>query len=345
MHGFHKKTIEIKIKKWYNKLMIYIYGKNVLRICRETERSTHMDRDVMDRSEWEYLEDRTVSPLWRWTINILLVMLAIGLLFNIFVLINGFLHRRGFTNAFGVTPIVVVSDGEEEGLEDLVKSGDLLFAVSGDLKNYREGDTVAFTHGSVILIGNIASIEQRAGNALSFRVKAAYRDDPFQSEATPDNLIGDIDFRIPKLGFAVLFLATLPGRLIFVGIPLLFYLILLLIGAWYDGYLYRRARRTFLRPGTWQKVPLGEVAFWSYLSTALFTYAAIFYGTYDSCLTERHIKKRLAVAHAGAEPDPRELPVTHPVRMRHTRPIKPQRRKPRRAVSPVKPIAPISRDR
>ena len=303
-----------------------------------------MDKGVMDRSEWEELQERTVSPLWRWLVNLLLVMLAIGLLFNLFVLVNGFLYRHGFTTAFGVTPIVVVADGSEEGLEDLVRSGDLLFAVSGALKSYREGDTVAFTHGSVILIGNIASIEHREGNALSFRVQAAYRDDPFQSEATADNLIGDIDFRIPKLGYAVLFLASLPGRLILVGIPLLFYLLTLLIGAWYEGYLYRRARRTFLRPGTWQKVPLGEVAFWSYLSTALFTYAAIFYGTYDSLQTERHIKKRLAVAHAGGVPDERELPITHPVRLRHTRPIKPQRRRPRRAVSPVKPIPPISRD-
>ena len=304
-----------------------------------------MDKDIMDRSEWEDLEEHTISPLWRWIINILLVMLAIGLIFNIYVLVNGFLHRHGFTNAFGVTPIVVVADGEEKGLEDMVSAGDLLFAVSSDLKNYQEGDTVAFTHGSVILIGNISSIEHREGNALSFRVQAAYRNDPYQSEATKDNLIGDIDFRIPKIGYAVLFIASFPGRLITVGIPLLFYLILLLVGAWYEGYLYRRARRTFLRPGgSGQEVPLGEVAFWSYLTTALFTYAAIFYGTYDSCLTERRIKKRVAMAHAGAEPDPRELPVTHPVRLRHTRPLKPQRRKPRRAVSPVKPITPISRD-
>jgi len=303
-----------------------------------------MDKGLMARSSREDFEEPTISPVWRWVVNILLVMLALGVLFNVFVLVNGYLYRRGFTSAFGITPIVVVDDGNENGFEDMVQNGDLLFAVAGGMKEYREGDTVAFTHGSVVLLGNISSIEHREGNALAFQVQAAYRKDPFQTEATEENLIGDIDFRIPKLGFAVLFLATFTGRLIFIGIPLLFYFLMMLIGAWYDGYLYRRARRTFRRPDTGQKVPLGEVAFWSHFTTALFIYAAIFYGTYDSCLTERRIQKRLTAAHAGVKTDSRELPVTHPVRLRRTRPLRPQNRKPRRAVAPVKPIFPISRD-
>ena len=296
-----------------------------------------------EESLWIQREKRTAGIIARAIATVLTVVFALGALFNLYVLVNGFLKYNGYPSAFGITPIVVAEseDPDAKEYDDYVKPGDLLFALEKNMKQYVEGDVVAFSHNGIILIGKIASVENRNGNVLSFTVQASFLDDPFRDPATQDNLIGDIDYRIPNVGYFILFLATLPGRLVFIGIPLLIYLILLLVGAWMEGYAYRRARRTFLRPSSGKKVPLGEVAFWSYLSATLFALAALCYGTRDSNRTDRAMKKRAAAALAGVKTEPHTQPVTHPVRMRRNRPIKPQRRKPTRALKPAKPITPI----
>ena len=286
-------------------------------------------------------------PRIYWTVKIaaivLIVLFAVCTLFNVFLLVSSFFEQNGYPSAFGVTPIVVApsEDADDEALEDFVSPGDLLLASDQALEDYKEGELVAFTHHGVILIGEIAEIEKRGGSVMVFAVQAAYHENPFVDPSIQENLIGTIDHRIPVVGYFILFISSLPGRLIFVGIPLLVYLVLMVIEAWMEAEAYRRARRTFLRPGTRQKVPLGEVALWSYLSTSLFVLAALRFGTHDSRVTDRKLQKRAAAAHTPVEQDRFTIPVTHPVRMRRTRPLRPQRRRPLRPTHAVKPVTPI----
>ena len=304
-----------------------------------------MEEHVGYETESLYPELRAAKITARVIAIILTVLFGIGALFNIYVLVNSFLKQHGYPSAFGITPIVVVEgeDAETEKIEDIVKPGDLLFALERNMKDYEADDVVAFTHNGGILIGRITEIESKKGNILSFTVQAAYSENPFEPSATVENLLGDIDYRIPQVGYFILFLATLPGRILFVGIPMLIYLILLILGAWMEAREYRRARMTVLRPCKWDGgVPLGEVTAWSFLTATVLILAAVCYGTADSRATDRMMKKRMAAAHTDAvKPEPHTQPVTHPVRMRHTRAIKPQKRKPARPLSAVRPAVPI----
>ena len=284
-------------------------------------------------------------PRIYWTVRItaiiLIIVFTIGTVFNMYLLFNGFLKQSGYPSAFGVTPIVVTpSEDAEEELEDFVSPGDLLLVYDKDLKEYEEGELVAFTHHGVILVGKITEMEQRQGSVVVFAVQAAYHEDPFVDPSIMNTLIGSIGHRIPVIGYFILFVSSLPGRLIFVGIPLLIYLVLLIVEAWLEAEAYRRARRTFLRPGTFEKVPLGEVAFWSYLSTSLFVLAAIRFGTHDSRVTDKALKKRYTAARTPVKQDRFTIPVTHPVRMRRNRPLRTKKTRAPRAVRAVTPIHP-----
>ena len=296
-----------------------------------------------DRDRFQYKHPRIYWTV-RITAIVLIVIFSFATLFNMYLLVNGFFRQNGFPAAHGITPIVVEpsEDADAESLEDYVSPGDLLLVYDKDLKDYEEGELVAFTHHGVILIGKITEIEERRGSVLVFNVQAAYHDNPFVDPSIQNSLIGSVNHRIPAVGYFLIFISSLPGRLILVGIPLLIYLILLFVEAWLEAEAYRRARRTFLRPGTFEKVPLPEVALWSYLSTSLFVLAAIRFGTHDSRRTDKRLAKAAAAAHTPVPRDRFTIPVTRPVRMRRNRPLRrTHRAKPLRAVRPVPPVTPI----
>lgn len=223
---------------------------------------------------------KEANPVLGFFARLVIVTLAICLLFNLYVITVNFLKKRNNASAFGVTPIVVVRG--EEKLDDFVKPGELLFAFGKRMEKYSEGEKVAFSRNGWIYIGEIVGSEEENGVPAAFRVRAKYSEEEYRQRATESNLLGEISLRIPLLGYFILFLASLPGRILFVGTPLFVYLILLLCTE-----LRERRLQEFPKP---VPTPLPEkkpgkpdpryIPGPTFLLTSLLTVSAIYYGTH-----------------------------------------------------------------
>ena len=321
---------------------------------------------------------RRASLIGQILMILLIVGLALGSVFNIYVIVNRVLREKGYPRAFGVTPIVV-APSEDAELEDVVYPGDLLFAFEQDLEKYQPDEIIAYTYNGIVLIGIIDSSEVDSQGVVRFIIWATAHESVYEPTATLDNLLGEIQVRIPLIGYFVLFLGTLPGRIIFVGIPLMVYIILMLIGFYEDYAVTRQGgesefpkHRRKPVPGIpvaaataakapRQTVPKGRPASepsgaWLYLTTIVMTMAAIAYGTYDFKNEEKLDAKRLAARAAAQKGKPAPCPcqaavlsalsdqgdpaMSRPVKIQPTRAIRPRRSRSVRPVTPRK-VAPV----
>ena len=289
----------------------------------------------MDRSKIEYV--RKPPALVRFAVGFLIVVFGIGFLLNMYLAINGMLHERGVPHAFGFTPIVVAESEGDEYVRDMVKPGDLLFAVDTGIKTYDVGDSVAFYRGNYILIGEIVEARTSTTGIPSFRVKAVYEKNAYNTPATEDNMIGKISVQIPELGFLVLFMASIPGKVIFVGIPLLMYLIMLFVS---DQVVRKEHIETEAEKRARARIAGASNPLWTVLLVTMPTVAAIIWGTRR--LQERKPKKpKLQRGELKPEPECPFKPLLentpglitqsqscHPVRMRANRAVKPVKLRP-----------------
>ena len=270
-------------------------------------------------------------------LSILITLFAIGCLFNMYVIANWFAADTRFPSALGIIPIAVVEGDtvDENGtpLEDVVKPGELLLAFKRDIKDYEVGETVAFGYNGVILIGNIDRIETRNSGMVRFVIEAVSRDEVYQPTANENNLLGEIAVRIPLLGYFFAFVGTLLGRIIFVGLPLLIYLILLIIGIRQEAVdiYYSGGYGEPVYSSSKYAYPFDKVSGAAFLTGIVLSAAAIVCGNNLSRKVDKQQKKQLAVAQASYGVSnqmmmnrPRTIRSTRPVRATRIRAIEPR---------------------
>lgn len=289
-------------------------------------------------------------PLFvRIVISTLSVIFALGILFNTLVLINAHLEKYDYATAFGFSPIAVMppADGSPP---DIVEGGDLLFAIERGMQKYEVGDPVAYWANGTLLIGEVSYIEGDPESPTIF-VRAAFSEQSYATPATESNLLGEIVVRIPYLGYFVLFLTTLLGRILFVGIPFLIYLILLLLEirrerleeAEWEGDLPepewepRRRVAVFARTAKQMR----RYAPWAFLMTAAITVAAIHFGTSESRRIDKQAKKLAKAQRADSAfsllPTPQSEQFVQPKKLRSVRAVRAMRP---RATRPATRISP-----
>ena len=274
-------------------------------------------------------------PLFvRIVIRTLSVIFALGILFNTLVLINAHLEKYDYATAFGFSPIAVAPPAEGSPA-DIVEGGDLLFAIKRGGKTYEVGDTVAYWANGTLLIGKISYIEGDPEHPTIF-VRAAFSEQSYATPATESNMLGEIVVRIPYLGYLILFLTTLLGRIIFVGIPFLIYLILLLLEirrerleeAEWDGDRpeseWKSRRRVAVLARTEKQIR--RYAPWVFLMTAAITVAAIYFGTSESRRIDRQAKKSAKAQRADSAfsllPTPQSAQFVQPKTLRSVRAVR-----------------------
>ncbi len=275
------------------------------------------------------------------------VIFTLGIVFNTLVLVNEQLEKYDYATAFGFSPIAV-APSEDGAPQDIVEDGDLLFAIERDIKKYEVGDSVAYWTNGAILIGKVSYIEGDPENPILF-VRAAFSEQSYATPATQENMLGEIAVRIPYLGYFILFLTTLLGRVLFVGIPFLIYLILLLLEIrrekqeeteWEDDEdlpfepdpQERMRRRVGIYTRTAEQ--MNRYAPWAFLVTALITSGAIHFGTADSRRIDKQAKKLANAKKPVAEGVEVLLPVPQSERF-----VRPQKLRSTRSVRPVRPRA------
>ena len=162
----------------------------------------------------------------------LIVVLLPLLIINLTLIIKGSLNPDMPPDLFGTAPLAVTTDamaGEEEGCFD---DGALIFVklLNADEKEtLKEGDVITFRSEELFVTYRITEVVRgEDGSVHSFRAigdKDAKEGVNVPLTVSPENVIGVVTGSVAGLGGFAMFLQTPVGVLVFVGIPVVAYLI------------------------------------------------------------------------------------------------------------------------
>ena len=162
----------------------------------------------------------------------LIVVLLPLLIINLTLIIKGSLNPDMPPDLFGTAPLAVTTDamaGEEEGCFD---DGALIFVklLNADEKEtLKEGDVITFRSEELFVTYRITEVVRgEDGSVHSFRAigdQDAKEGVNVPLTVSPENVIGVVTGSVAGLGGFAMFLQTPVGVLVFVGIPVVAYLI------------------------------------------------------------------------------------------------------------------------
>ena len=159
-------------------------------------------------------------------ISILLcIIFSFMLVCNMTIIIKGTLYPERPPSVLGITPMVVLSGSMSGDAEDHIEVGDLIFVGKTEAEELEVGDVIAFMEGKVVVTHRIIDIQRDENGALLFTTKGDANNAQDQRPVTESNLVGIYKARIPKVGDFALFLQTPMGMVLFIGLPLLAFII------------------------------------------------------------------------------------------------------------------------
>lgn len=199
---FHRKTIYRHISK-----VVGGKGSNFMNDERKTKRK---------RSELQ----RTLSVIGL----ILCVIFGFMLLCNLTIIIKGTINPERPPSVLGITPMVVQSGSMSGDAPDHIEVGDLIFTGKADIEKLKAGDIISFMEGKIVVTHRITAISTAEDGSLLFTTKGDANNTE-DAPVTADRIVGVYIGRIPKLGDFAMFLQTSLGMIIFVGVPLLAFII------------------------------------------------------------------------------------------------------------------------
>lgn len=154
---------------------------------------------------------------------VLCVILGFVLVCNLTIIIKGSIHPEEPPSIFSVTPLVVVSESMEGTQDGRIDKGDLIFVKDIEYDELKIGDVITFRANNGDLVTHRIIRVDDEGN---FVTKG---DNPLNDEDKPslteDRFIGIVTGRIPKIGDFALFLQTTWGMALFVGVPLIAFIL------------------------------------------------------------------------------------------------------------------------
>lgn len=153
------------------------------------------------------------------------IILVLLLICNITIIVRGVVSPERPPSVLGMTPMVVLSgsmSGEQEGH---IEIGDLIVARKVDAADLKVGDVISYMDGKSAVTHRIIGIVEGVSGNRYFETKGDANNAPDLSTVSEEQLIGRFWFRIPYLGDFALFLQQPLGMLIFVGIPLIAFLL------------------------------------------------------------------------------------------------------------------------
>lgn len=155
----------------------------------------------------------------------LCIIFGLMLICNLTIIIKGELFPEKPPSVLGITPMVVLSGSMSGEAEDHIEVGDLVFVGRADPAELEVGDVIAYMNGGSTVTHRITAIESDADGDLLFTTKGDANNAADTSPVSEDQLVGIYRWRIPKVGDFALFLQQPMGMLLFVGVPVLAFLI------------------------------------------------------------------------------------------------------------------------
>lgn len=144
---------------------------------------------------------------------------------NLVILVKGTIHPEKPPAVFGITPMVVLSGSMSGDAEDHIETGDLIFVDKADPDQLKVGDVIAFMSGQTAVTHRITAIETGENGELLFTTKGDANEAEDTEPVAEQQLIGVYRARIPRIGDFALFLQKPLGILLFIGVPLLLFII------------------------------------------------------------------------------------------------------------------------
>ena len=157
--------------------------------------------------------------------SILCVLFGFLLICNLSIIIRGTLDPDKPPSILGVTPMVVLSGSMSGDAEDHIEVGDLIFVKKTEPEALETGDVIAYMSEGTTVTHRITAIETDDNGNLLFTTKGDANDAEDTEAVTEEQLVGIYCGRIPKVGNFALFLQRPLGMLLFIGIPLLAFII------------------------------------------------------------------------------------------------------------------------
>lgn len=159
----------------------------------------------------------------------LILCIVFGAMFicNMVIIIKGTLHPETPPSILGTTPMVVLSGSMSGDAEDHIEVGDLIFIGKTDVTKLKAGDIIAFSeNGSITVVTHrIVDVQTGEDGQPLFFTKGDANNAEDQEPVSAERVIGIYRSRIPKVGNFAIFLQTPLGMVLFIGVPVLGFII------------------------------------------------------------------------------------------------------------------------
>ncbi len=158
---------------------------------------------------------------------VLCVLFGLLLICNLTIIIKGSVNPSRPPSVLGVTPMVVLTGSMSGDAEGHIEAGDLILVRKADPEQLQVGDVIAFQEeGAVTVVTHrILEISTAEDGSLLYTTKGDANNTKDDIPVTEDRLVGLYWFRLPGVGNFALFLQTPVGMLLFIGVPLLAFII------------------------------------------------------------------------------------------------------------------------
>ncbi len=158
---------------------------------------------------------------------VLCVVFGFLLICNLTIIIKGSLFPSRPPSVLGTTPMVVLSGSMSGTAKDHIEVGDLIFVGKADPETLQVGDVIAYMQegSTTVVTHRIMEVLPPQDGTLSFITQGDANNVADQTPVTADRIVGIYQFRIPGVGNFALFLQTPVGMLLFIGVPLLAFII------------------------------------------------------------------------------------------------------------------------
>uniref|UniRef100_UPI003AB12C01 signal peptidase I n=1 Tax=Allofournierella sp. TaxID=1940256 RepID=UPI003AB12C01 len=142
------------------------------------------------------------------------------LILNTIIVVNSYLHPDKVPDAFGFKPFIVLSGS----MEPNIMTGDLVITREVDPAGLQVGDVIAFREGQSVITHRIIETQQVDGQRQF--VTKGDNNNTQDSRLVPYSAVeGKYLMRISSLGDFAMFLQTPVGLILFVGVPLIGFII------------------------------------------------------------------------------------------------------------------------
>ena len=156
---------------------------------------------------------------------ILCVVFGFALICNLTIIIKGSINPDTPPSVLGTTPLVVLSGSMSGDAPDHIEIGDLIFVGKAETDELEVGDIIAYKQGKIVVTHRIIEIATGEDGELFFTTQGDANGTPDEVPVPADSILGIYKGRIPKVGDFALFLQKPLGMFLFIGVPLLGFII------------------------------------------------------------------------------------------------------------------------